>query len=84
MTHLRKLFAAAVLTFALAGATMADDGIIYGGFMPTPTPTPIVTPSSFAGDETPAAATPSSDEVTATDIAIESALRVLGEMFLLY
>jgi hypothetical protein len=84
MAHLRNFFAAAVLTFVLAGATLADDGIIYGGYAPTPTPTPAIRTNSLSGDDPPAAPAPSGDEVTATDIAIESALRILGEMFLLY
>jgi hypothetical protein len=85
MTYLRNFFAAAVLTFVLAGATLADDGIIYGGYMPTPmpTPTPAVRTSSMSNEEPPAAA-PSGNDVTATDIVIESTLRVLGAMFLLY
>ena len=85
MTHLRKLFAAAILTFILAAAAPAD-GIIYGGFMPTPTPTPAVptaTTSGCAGEEI-TAPDPSGEELTATDIAIEGALSVLGQMFLLY
>jgi hypothetical protein len=85
MTHLSNFFAAAVLSFVLAGATLANDGIIYGGFMPTPTPTPVVrTTSAVGGDDSPVVVPPPNDEVTATDIAIESVLRILGEMFLLY
>jgi hypothetical protein len=84
MAHLRNFFAAAALTFVLAGATLADDGIIYGGFMPTPTPTPVVKTNITSGEISLAPGAPSSDEVTATDIAIESALRVLAEMLLLY
>lgn len=84
MAQLRNFFAAAVLTFVLAGATMAGDGIIYGGFMPTPTPTPVVRTSDTDSAAAPATTAPPSNEVTATDIAIESALSVLRAMFLLY
>jgi hypothetical protein len=87
MTQLRNFFAAAVLTFVLAGAALADDGIIYGGYIPAPTPTPkaLVYKIDDGGDDTPDAAPPSGAESSATNIAIESAVRVLGEMlFLLY
>jgi hypothetical protein len=82
MAHFRNFFAAAVMTFVLAGATLAGDGIIYGGYgTPTPTPTPLAPMSNFVVGDTPAAPPPS-DEVTATDIAIESVLRVLGGLLL--
>jgi hypothetical protein len=86
MAHLRNFFAAATLTFVLAGATLADDGIIYGGYnpKPTPTPTPLAQLTDTGVADLPAAAEPSSNEVTATEIAIESVLRVFGDMFLLY
>ena len=85
MTQLRNFCAAAALTLALAGATLADDGIIYGGIVPTPTPKTVVLTNDTGEDDTPPASTPSSEEVTATNIAIESVARVLGEMwFLLY
>ena len=83
MTHLRNFFAATVLTFILAGAALADDGIIYGGFMPTPTPTPVAQMSNSSAGDLPVATAPPSDEVTVTDIAIESVLRVLGGLSLL-
>jgi hypothetical protein len=85
MTHPHKLFAAAILTFALAAAAPAD-GIIYGGFMPTPTPTPAAPtePTGGCGGGEMPPPDPSGEELRATDIAIESALRVLGQMFLLY
>ena len=82
MTHLRNFFAATVLTLTLAGATLADDGIIYGGFAATPTPTPVAMMSNSGGG--PGTIAPPSDEVTVTDIAIESVLRVLGGLLLLH
>jgi hypothetical protein len=85
MKTIRRIFATAVLTSVFAFAALADDGIMHGDRQPTPTPTPYIPMSvNTAGDESLAAAAPSSDEPTATDIAIECALRVLGEMFLLY
>ncbi|HEX8160886.1 MAG TPA: hypothetical protein VF538_03240 [Pyrinomonadaceae bacterium] len=85
MTQLRNFCAAAVLTLVFAGATPADDGIIYGGIVPTPTPKIVVRTNDTDEDDTPAAPTPSSGEATAANIAVESVMRVLGEMwFLLY
>ncbi|MFN2480624.1 MAG: hypothetical protein ABR554_03955 [Pyrinomonadaceae bacterium] len=80
MKSIRRLLAAALLTSAFAFAAHAD-GIIHGDRIPTPTPTP----SSFDGDYSPAPDTaPSGDEVTVSDITMEYALSVFGEMFLLY
>ena len=87
MKSIRRIFAAALLTSALAFSALADDGIMHGDRIPTPTPTPLAPVSSFGVEDStaPAAtASPSGEEVTATDIAIQCALSVLGEMFLLY
>ena len=82
MIHLRKLLIATVLTFVLAGAAPAEDGIIYGGLMPNPSPTPAA-PRSVTGDEPTPGESPD-EEMTTTEIVIQSALRVLGDMLLLY
>ncbi|HVF41793.1 MAG TPA: hypothetical protein VM936_02210 [Pyrinomonadaceae bacterium] len=84
MIYFRNFFAAAVLTFVLAGATLADDGIIYGGVAPTPVPTPVAPASNSGSLNPPPAAAPSGEEVTPTDIAIASLLNLLGRMSLLY
>jgi hypothetical protein len=84
MKSIRRIFAAAVLISVFAFHALAIDGIMHGDLIPKPTPTPYVPASvNDAGDETTTIA-PSGNEVTATDIAIECALRVLGETCLLY
>lgn len=40
MRHFRAFCVAAVLTFACAPATRADDGVIHGGIAPPPPPDP--------------------------------------------
>jgi hypothetical protein len=84
MKSIRRIFAAALLTSVFAFTALATDGIMHGDVVPKPTPTPYVPTSvNAAADETITIA-PSGNEVTATDIAIECALRVLGETLLLY
>jgi hypothetical protein len=84
MKRIRRIFTAFLLTSVFALTALATDGIMHGDVVPKPTPTPYAPTSvDAAGDETTTIA-PSENEVTATDIAIECALRVLGETLLLY
>ncbi|MDT7602669.1 MAG: hypothetical protein QOF61_666 [Acidobacteriota bacterium] len=83
MKNFRKIFAVSVLTLVLTHAAAADDGIIHGDRQPTPTPTPVAPTNPVSSGETsPVAA--SSNELTATDMALEIAWFVLNEMLALY
>ena len=84
MKSIRRILAAALLTSVFAFAALADDGIMHGDRLPTPTPTPFSQMSTTASEADTTAAAPSGDDVTATDVAMECALHVLCQMFLLY
>ncbi|MFL6228676.1 MAG: hypothetical protein ACJ741_07840 [Pyrinomonadaceae bacterium] len=78
MKSLSKLCAVSVLILVLTQAAAADDGIIHGDRTPPP-PSPPPTDLS----EAPAPTT-SNDELTPTDIVLETVQLALGAMLALY
>jgi hypothetical protein len=84
MKSLRRFLAAVLLTFVLTAATLADDGIIHGDKLPTPTPTPMIDPMTSEPQPLITTTDGSGDVSNTTDAVAEVALRVLGEMFAIY
>jgi hypothetical protein len=85
MKSLRRFLAAALLTFVLTAAALADDGIIHGDrTQPTPTPTPMIDPMTSEPQPLITTTDGSGDVSNTTDAVAEVALRVLGEMFAIY
>jgi hypothetical protein len=77
MKSFHTFFAVTVLTLAITRVAAADDGIIHGDRTPPPPPPP----TNPLEATTPAV---SDDELTTTDIALETVRIALGEMLARY
>jgi hypothetical protein len=67
------------LTFVLATAALADDGIIHGDLLPPPPPTSATTSEPQSLD-----AATTGDISNTTDAIAEAALRVIGDLLAIY